>query len=201
MADEKTIIKIKNGRASYPRVYEPRKAAEGKDPRFELTVLLDPSNAEHAKQILAIKQECARVAKEFHGEDVDVKKLKMPFSVNEDDADYCPGWFALQMWNKERPLVVNRANVPTVSEKDNEHIFAGCTINTNPTFFGWKYQEPGTKMVKKGVSANLRTAQYVSGTAEDRFGGGSRSINVEDEFEAIGEAAAVAGVSGVDPFA
>lgn len=199
MADEKTIVKIKGGRASYPRVYEPRKAATGKDPKFELTVLLDPSNAEHAKKILEIKLECAKVAKDFFGDKVDVKKLKMPFDVLDAEAEYCAGWFKLSMWNKERPLVVNRANVPTVSEKDNEAIFAGCTINTNPTFFGWEFKEEGG-MVKKGVSANLRTVQYVSGTDEDRFGGGSRTVNVEDEFEAIGEAAAVAGGAS-DPFA
>jgi hypothetical protein len=196
---EKKIVKIKNGRASYPYLYKPRPQAGGKDPRYEMSVLLDPSNKDHAAKILELKNEAARIAKDFHGEKVQLSKLKMPWGVVPEDAPFCAGWFFLQMWSKDRPVIVNRANEPTVSENDPEAVFPGATVNTNPTFFGWKYTEKETGMTKIGVSANLRTVQFVSGDPKkDRFGGRA-PIDVEDEFEAIGNAAAA--VSGADPFA
>jgi hypothetical protein len=199
---EKKILKIKGGLLSYTYVYEPRPQAGGKPPRFEASVLLDPSNAEHAAKILELKNEAARIAKDYHGDKVQLSKLKMPWGIVAEDAPYCAGWFFLQMWSKDRPVVVNRANEPTVSESDPQAVFAGATVNTNPTFFGWKFTEKETGMTKIGISANLRTLQYVSGDPnKDRFGGRS-AVNVDDEFEAIGDAAGKAGdTPAVDPFA
>jgi hypothetical protein len=198
MADEKVIVKIKEGRLSYPYVYEPREQSEGKPPRYEASVNLDPTRKDHAAKIAELKAEAAKVAKEFHGEDVKLSKLKMPWGIVPEDSAYCPGWFFLQMWSKDRPVIVNRSNEPTTQDSP-QAVFAGATVNTNPTFFGWKFTDPKTKMTKLGVSANLRTLQYVSGDpTKDRFGGRS-PVNVDDEFEAIGDAAGA--TSGADPFA
>lgn len=197
MADTPNVIKVKGARLSYPFVYKPRGANKNKDPRFEASFLLDPSNKEHAATIAALKNEAAAVAKAKWGDDFKKLKLKLCFNTNPEDAAYCPGWFVLQTWNKERPLIVTRANVPTVSENDKEAVFAGSYVNTNTTFFPWEFKDPDTGMTKRGVSANLRSIQFVSGSAEDRFSQRG-SVNADDEFEAIGEAAAVA---GGDPFA
>jgi hypothetical protein len=45
------IIKLKNVRLSFARLWKPKAFQEGQDPRFEATFLLDPSNAEHAATI------------------------------------------------------------------------------------------------------------------------------------------------------
>lgn len=198
---EKKVVKLTEARASYPYIYgEGRKQAAGKKPRWESTFLLDPSRVDHQKQILEIKQEVARVAREFHGDKIDIKKIKLPFSTLADDAQFCPGFFAVQAWSNERPLVVSRARVPTVKETDNEGVFAGAWLNTNLTFFGWSFVDQETKMTKKGVSANLRAIQYVKGDpSTDRFGGRA-PIDVEDEFEALGDAADANTPAGKDPF-
>lgn len=194
---EPVIVYLKNARSSYAHVYKARAIEEGKEPRYSMDVYLDPSNADHAKQILAVKQEVARVGKERFP-DLDVKKLEVPFAVVDEADSPFSGQFKLKMWNKTRPLVVDRNRNPTVGEEDTDHIYSGCRVNTNPTFFPWEYKNKQGVVLKRGVSANLRSVQFV---ADDEPLAGRAAPVADDEFEAIGDAAAKAGGASADPFA
>lgn len=199
---EANVIKLKNVIASYPHVYEPRK---GKNPRYESNFLLDESNAEHAKTIAAIKQEAARVAKEKFGDKVDLKKLKLAWGNNPEDAKYGAGMWFIQAWNKEPPIVVNRGRELTKSSKDPEAVYAGALVNTSVTAFAWEYKEEESGMTKRGVSFNLRPIQFVAGVKEGYPAFSQRAeVDIDQEFEALGDAAnkASGNTTGeVDPFA
>lgn len=196
---EPVIVKLKSARASYAHVYKARAIEEGKEPRYSMDVYLDPSNADHAKQILAVKQEVARVGKECFP-DLDLKKLEVPFAVVDDKSSPFNGQFKLKMWNKTRPLVVDRNRNPTVGEDDKDHVYSGCYVNTNPTFFAWEYKNKQGVVMKRGVSANLRSVQFDADG--DKLSGFAAPV-ADDEFEAIGDAAAKAGggAGAADPFA
>lgn len=200
MSDEAPkVIKLKDWRSSYAHVYVPRAIEKGKDPRFSMDVYADPSRTDHAAQILALKQEAARIGKEKFP-DIDVKKLDLPFGIQDDEDHPMSGHFYLKMWNLERPLVTNRNNTPTTKDDTKEKVYSGCRVNTNPTFFAWEFKNNEGKVMKRGVSANLRSVQFV---ADDEAFGGRSQVNPDDEFEAIGAAAdkASGGGAAADPFA
>jgi hypothetical protein len=180
---QQNIVKITNALASYAHVYTARSIdGDEKKKRFSMTALLDPSNATHQKQIKAVKAEALRVGKEKFP-NIPENKLEMPYGTCED-TDVKPGWFFVKMWNSTRPLVVNRNNEPT-AEGDAESIYSGATVNTNPTFFAWEFTNKDGKVMKRGVSANLRSTQFVAATPP--FG---RAAPVADEeFEALGDQA------------
>lgn len=195
---EPVIVKLTNVRSSYAHVYKARAIEEGKEPRYSMDVYLDDSNAEQAKQLLQVKQEVARVGKERFP-DVDVKKLELPFAKVDDESSPFNGQWRLKMWNKTRPLVVDRNRNPTANEEDKEHVYSGCRVNTNPTFFAWEYKTKEGKVMKRGVSANLRSVQFDD---DDEPLAGRAAPVADDEFEAIGDAAAKAGGgASADPFA
>jgi hypothetical protein len=163
---QQNIVKITNALASYAHVYTARSIdGDEKKKRFSMTALLDPSNATHQKQIKAVKAEALRVGKEKFP-NIPENKLEMPYGTCED-TDVKPGWFFVKMWNSTRPLVVNRNNEPTA------------------TFFAWEFTNKDGKVMKRGVSANLRSTQFVAATPP--FG---RAAPVADEeFEALGDQA------------
>lgn len=194
---ETNVVKLKNVIASYTHVYEPRK---GPRPRFESNFLLDPSNAEHAKAIAEIKKEAARVAKEKFGDKVDLKKLKLAWGTNPEDAKYGANLFFVQAWNKDAPIVVDRARNPTFKRTEKEAVYAGATVNTSVTAFAWEFKEPESGLTKRGVSFNLRPIQFVEATPpfSERA-----EVDIDQEFEALGDAAnkASGGAVEEDPFA
>jgi hypothetical protein len=193
------VIKLTDVRSSYAHVYVARAIEEGKEPRYSMDVYLDPSRKDHAAQILAIKQEVARVGK-LKFPDIDVKKLEVPFFTQDEEGHPLQGHVCLKMWNLERPLVTNRNNTPTTKDDSKEKVYSGCRVNTNPTFFAWEFRNKDGKVMKRGVSANLRCVQFVE---DDAAFGGRSQINPDDEFQKIGDAAdAASGEEGTaDPFA
>ena len=62
------IIKIKNARGSFLRLFKPKAFQEGQTPRFEGTFLLDPTSPEHAETIKAIKEEAKKLIAAQWGE-------------------------------------------------------------------------------------------------------------------------------------
>lgn len=185
---EIVVIKLPNVFASYFHGYAPRK---GKNPRYESAFLLDPSKKEHAAAIKQIKAEAERVFKEKFPQ-VPLKKAKMGYGENEEDAKYGANMFFVQTWSKlddGPPVIVNRQREPTV-KGGNESVYAGATVNTSTNAFAWSYVEKGEDgskgVTKYGVSFNLRPIQFVAKTPAFSERG---EIDVDKEFEALGDAA------------
>lgn len=180
---ELKVIKLVSVLASYFHGYEPRK---GNNPRFESSFLLDPSNKAHAKAIKDIQAEAERVFKDKFPK-IPLKKAKMGYGENDEDAKYGAGFFKVQAWSKleDRPVIVNRQREPTV-KGGKESVYSGATVNTSVSAFAWEYKDKESGMTKYGVSFNLRPVQFVEATPpfSER-----PEIDVDKEFEALGDAA------------
>src|SRR6478609_3068103 len=77
------VIKLKNVRGSFLRLWVPKAFQEGQTARYEGTFLLDPSNAEHAAMIATIKAEAVKLIKAKWGEKP--AGLKLCFGLANDD--------------------------------------------------------------------------------------------------------------------
>ena len=206
---ESKIIDIRDARVAFLRAHE-AVARTGKDgkpkgkPKYSATYLLDPSNVDHAKQIVEIKKEAFRGAVWLFGED----KSKWPKNAGGAPLYYCFGlgndlpslgakiydgfadMFYLKVSDTARPSLRNRAG-KTVVEGDPEVPYSGCYVNGKVTFYAYDNES-------KGVGANFRSMQFVrDGKA---FGGGGRGA--EDEYAALaGDAKGAQPVDEADPWA
>ncbi len=174
------IIKLKNVRLSYPCIWRPKKFGTNpnKEPTFQATALLDPSDKEHAKMISAIKQSFIAICKEAFGGH---KGVKRPFGLadkhpKKKEYNGYKGMFWLDMSNdaNNRPTLCNRLRQDLV-EGDGV-LYAGCYINTNPTLWTWEHETGG-----EGVSANLRIIQFV----KDGEPFGNAPARAEEELEDV----------------
>lgn len=188
------VLKLTNVRLSFaaidkPKGFPPRPGETPKPPKFQGTALLDPATKEHAALIEAIKAEATRVAKEKWGDNVETKKLVLCFGkgdkkavdedgeVNETYAAY-KGKFFLAAASELKPLVANRAG-RVIEKGDPSFPYSGCYVNMNVTLYAWDY----AAAKRKGISAELRSLQYVS--EGEAFGRGP--VDPEDEFEPLPE--------------
>jgi hypothetical protein len=151
------ILKL-SGRASFLQVWRPKRFGTdpNKEPTFQATVLLDPSDAKQAKMISEIKQSFIAVCKEAFGGH---KGVKRPFGLadkhkKKKDYDGYKGMFYLEMSNTTRPTLCGRMRQDLV--EGDGILYSGCYINTNPTLWTWMHETGG-----EGVSANLRIIQFV----------------------------------------
>ena len=171
------ILKL-SGRASFLQIWRPKVFGTdpNKEPTFQATVLLDPSDATQAKMIKAIKQSFIAICKEAFG---DHKGVKRPFGLADNhpkkkEYDGYKGMFWLDMSNTTRPTLCNRTRQDLV-EGDGV-LYSGCYINTNPTLWTWEHETGG-----KGVSANLRIIQYVK--KGDAFG--NAAADAQEELDDV----------------
>jgi hypothetical protein len=166
------------GRASFLQVWRPKKFGTdpNKEPTFQATVLLDPSDKEQAKMISAIKQSFIAVCKEAFGGH---KGVRRPFGLadkhrKKKEYDGYKGMFYLDMSNTTRPTLCDR-KLQDLVEGDGI-LYSGCYINTNPTLWTYSHPEGG-----EGVSANLRIIQFV----KDGEAFGNAPPRAEEELEEI----------------
>lgn len=167
-------IQLKKVRLSFPQIYTARAFQAGQDPRFEASFLLDPSNADHAATINAIKAEIKRMAGEAFGGKPPKDMKHCLGDGNLKDYDGYAGMVVLNSSNKVRPLVVNRKNEP-VAEGDNQAPYAGCYVHASVNL--WVQNNS----FGKRVNASLRGIKFV----EDGSAFGRAPVNAEDEFEAL----------------
>ncbi len=169
-------------RLSFARLYTPKPFEPGQKPRFEATFLLDPSNAEHKKQIDAIKVAAKKLIVDAG---LDPTEFRLCFgSGDKKKYDGYKGMVYLASANTTRPTVVNRRREP-VAETDPGAPYSGCYVIGSVTL--WL----NTKK-SKWINANLRAVQFVKDG--ERFGGAA-PVDADAEFEALedGDAPATAG--------
>ncbi len=183
------IIKLKNVRLSFPRLFKAKAFQEGQEPRYEATFLLDPSKPEHATAIAQIKEEAKKLVAAMWGEKP--AGLKLCFGLADNDEvkkkyDGYQGMFYITSANTERPGVYGRQKQP-LAEGDREAPYAGCYVNTNITL--WTQDNK----FGKGVRCNLRIVQFSKDG--DAFSGAAPA-RADEELEAL-EDTAPAGKAGV----
>jgi hypothetical protein len=174
------IIKLKNARGSFLRLWVPKAFQEGQTPRYEGTFLLDPSNAEHAAVITQIKSEATKLVKAKWGEKP--PGLKLCFGLADSDEtkakyDGYAGMFYITTANTTKPTVVNGAR-QEVAEGARGAPYSGCYVNTNITL--WTQDNK----FGKAIRGNLRIVQFAK---DGPAFSGSAAPRAEDEFEAIGD--------------
>lgn len=193
MAKSKTseIIKIKNARGSFLRLFKPKAFQEGQTPRFEGTFLLDPTNAEHAATIAQIKAEAKKLIAAQWGEKP--AGLKLCFGDADKDEtkakyDGYKGMFYVTTANTERPGVYGRKRQP-IAEGDPEAPYSGCYVNTNITL--WTQDNK----FGKAIRANLRIVQFAK---HGQAFSGAAPARADEELEALEDSPA--GVTTTDAF-
>lgn len=185
------VIRLKGARLAFARI-EKAEARLGKDgkpkgtAKFSATLLLDPSNADHAATIKEIKVEAKRLLDLKFGEGAWPKNnFYLCFGEgNKLDKVYdgFKDMFYVKAADSNRPLTGNRAG-KVVAAGDPQFPYSGCYVNSNITL--WTYDNES-----KGCGANLRSLQFVRDG--EAFGGAQRSA--DQEFEAL------EGDGGKDPF-
>lgn len=180
------IIPLKNARLSFPQIWRPKAFEKDREAQFQATFLLDPSDADHAKMIKAIKRATKEVLVKAFGEVPPGFKRCWGLAdkhPKKREYDGYPGMFYLATGNSVRPTLVDRKR-QDVEESDGV-LYAGCYVNTNPTL--WTYDHPKGG---QGVAANLRIIQFVRdgepfGNAPAKAEEELDDVEIEDDDETI----------------
>jgi hypothetical protein len=165
------VIKLKNVRLSFPRLFKPRSFRKGQVPRYEATFLLDPSDKAHAGMIKAIEFTADEIADEEWPKKLPAKLVRC-YGLAEDEKppleyDGYEGMYFLRTAAKVNtpPLIADRGrNTLTIDENGAEPSipYAGCIVNASVTLWTMD-NEFGTR-----INSNLRIVQFVKDG--DRFG-------------------------------
>lgn len=130
MANQNTTVRIKTGvvRFSYAHVFEPHAIAEGAEPKYSVTLLLDKDAEDCKKTVAEINKalkdiyEAEKTGK-FKGKKFDAirKPLRDGDEEKGDDPTYQNCWF-INTSCKTAPGVIDRAKKPL----DEESFYSGC---------------------------------------------------------------------------
>ena len=179
MAKSKTseVIKLPRVRLSFADLFKAKAFAEGQEPYFKASFLLDPSNAEHAKVLSQLSAEVKKLTAEaFNGEKLPAERICIA-DGNTKKYDGYAGMIAVSSSNKVRPVIVNRARAP-VAEGDAECPYSGCYVNASITLW-----TQNNKFGKR-INANLRGVQFV----DDGEAFGIAPVDGDEEFEMMEDA-------------
>jgi hypothetical protein len=179
------IIKLKDVRLSFPRLWEPKAFQPGQTPRYEATFLLDPSNEAHAASIKEIRTAALKLAKAMWPDLTveELKELKKCYGNADESSvkrkyDGYAGMFYIASANTNAPTIVNRARAE-VKPGQKEAPYGGCRVNTNITL--WTQDNT----FGRGIRCNLRIVQF---NRDDTAFSGAAPARAEDEFDALGDA-------------
>jgi hypothetical protein len=173
------VIKLKNVRLSFPRLWKAKAFREGQEPRFEASFLLDPSDKAQKAIIKEIKSVAKSLAHEQWGEKIPAT-VEHCFGMADKDKvkreyDGYPGMFFIAASNQTRPTVVDRDRSP-LAEEDGKP-YAGCIVTGTITL--WTMDNE----FGKRINANLRGIQFV----KDGEAFGAKPVDAENEFDVIDE--------------
>lgn len=173
------VIKLKNVRLSFPRLFKPRAFRKEQEPRYEATFLLDPSDAAHAEIIEAIEFTADEIGLEMWPKGIP-KATVLCYGLAADEKppleyDGYDGMFFLRTAAKVNtpPLIADRGrNTLTVVDGVEPSIpYAGCVVNASITL--WTMDNE----FGKRINSNLRIVQFVKDG--DRFGVSPPDIDEE----------------------
>lgn len=160
---------------SFANIFTPRPKFEGQKPVYSCSLIFDPTQQKSAAY-KALQDACITEAKKKWGDNVDLKKLKMPFrDAGEKTYDgYHPGHVFVSPWSANKPGVVdtNRQDVLLPEE-----VWSGQLVRANVSVFA--YDVSG----KKGVSLGLNHLQIIQSEGRQRLDGRPNAGSVFDDGE------------------
>lgn len=161
-------ILLNNVRLSFPSVFK-KATFEGKETKYEATLLIPKSDTETYKKLKARIEKCMADAK--------IKKLPADKVClkDGDDSEYdgYEGNWSLKAANNKRPNILDR-DKSQLTEED-EKIYAGCRVNAVVDFW---YQN---NAYGKRINCNLYGIQFLA--HDEPFGQGA--VDVTDDFDNI----------------
>ena len=133
------VIKIRNARLSFPRLFTPKSFRKGQEARYESTFLLDPSDESHAETIREIEEAADAILEEHYGNKLP-RTLVRCFGMTDDLEKTYDGYE--DMWmiatatpQAHPPVVVDRGRKALEKNEDTgvepKIPYAGCYVNTN----------------------------------------------------------------------
>lgn len=192
-------------RIAFVHVDQPKKFNDAADAtaKYQLTSLINPENAEHAKTLSNLKAEIVKLAKRAYGEPLpaeirDGSKVCLQNNTMTDGSqrkeyDGYKGMYYLPSGNDAKPIVVNR-NAQEVLPGDPQYPQGG-----NLAIVKIRLWAQNNKYGKR-INANLLLVQFVKDDGV-RFGGGGAVTLPEGEVQALGddpEAVAAGSIKEVD---
>jgi len=182
-------FQIKGGRASFlkidtPEYFNPAAPGPGEKKKYRLSVLLDPSNKEHAETIAAIKKHAGGIiVKMFDGKKP--AKLEVCFGNGNDLDKVYDGYkdmFFIKLSSTDRIPVVGRrkqadGKFAPLQPGDKEWPYNGCYVNVSGTL--WGQDSHG----RKAINGNVLAIQFV----KDGAAFGRPPADTNAEFESLPE--------------
>jgi hypothetical protein len=167
MADTAKKLHLKNVRLSFPSIFS-RAVFDGKQGKFEATLLLDKSDKKTKKALDDAIE--AAIATANIKVPADKRCLK-----DGDDSEYdgYEGVWSIKASNGKRPTIIGRDKAPLT--EDDDVMYAGCYVNAIIDIWIQNNQ------YGKRANANLYGVQFVKDG--DAFGSGP--VDVTDEFDDI----------------
>ena len=178
------IIKLKNVRLSFPRLFKPRAFREGQEPRFEGTFILDPSDEKHQAIIDEIEATGEEILKEVWPKSIP-KSVVRCYGLSDDqnpplEYDGYPGMYFVR-------TSANLKNPPGIFDRGRNELtldangvepkipYAGCYVHATITLWVMNNE------FGKRVNANMRLVQFV----RDGDAFGAAPPNAEEELDIL----------------
>lgn len=163
---------------SFANLFTPRPRAETGDPVYSCSLIFDPQQQKTLKY-KALKDACVAAARKKWGDNVELKKLDMPFrDAGEKSYDgYRPGDFYISPWSKNKPGIVD-ADREEIHLK--EEVWSGQLVRANVSPFAWEHTG------RKGVSFGLNHVQVVKSEDRQRLDGRPTAASAFDDGEVPG---------------
>lgn len=164
------VIKLKNVRLSFPRLFKARSFRKEQAPRYEATFLLDPSNKAHAGMIGVIEATGETIAEDEWPKKLPAKLVRCyGFTGDEKPPLEYDGYEDMYFMRTAAkintpPLIADRGRntLQIVDGVEPSIPYAGCIVNASITLWTMD-NEFGTR-----INSNLRIVQFVQDG--DRFG-------------------------------
>jgi len=167
------IIKLRNVRLSFPKLFVPEAVEEGGKLKYSAAFILD--NTDHAQIIALIEKATERVALDEFRKKVPLRHKPLRDGNEFPDMDgYGNGVMFVSAKSDRRPVVVDSDSTPLTA--DDQRPYAGCYVHANIRLFAYDHKTGG-----KGVSAELRAVMFAKDG--DSFGAGP--VNADDEFNDV----------------
>lgn len=144
------------GRLSFCNLFTPRPTMDGKSERYSSNLIMQaPAKMTSERQKAAIKElheACVACAKEFFGEKVNMKNIRMPIRSGEDREyeGYGEGTVFINPWSKQKPGIIDQNKEDVDIPAD---VFPGQVARLSVRPFG--YDTSGNK----GVALALNNVQ------------------------------------------
>jgi len=140
-----TKVLIGPVRLSYPALFEPKTQSDGKDPKYQASLLIDHTTAA-GKKILADCEKAVVAALElgnqggFKGKTGTLKNVKLPIRDGDDERDQDPAYAGHKFLNtssKTKPGIVDKDIKPII---DQSEIYPGCYVYASINFYPFNFE-------------------------------------------------------------